>query len=345
MKVLRRKLILSIIAALVIVMCLTSTTFAWFAKNRDAYVENFELEIEDYDGIWISVDGKRYGQSITSAELKQAVIAKKDGVDYHDESLTTEYVNSEFAKLRFSDVTTTDLVNFKTVNPESQTDGFYNFKPASKYHYVQFDLYFAIEPYGSGTAEYDLAFVNKNVVDVVESDLPSITSGEVKSKSITSFDVLDLTNGSTIQYSYGNELKFDPANAMRISLVNKEQEMVNVFEPNMGISSYALKDGEGIFNPKANLAYQYLNAYAKYTLPALEAKDDDIYDYKTTHKSFDDNVVLGTFKNTNGEYNTVKLEMSIWLEGYDGDYIAGASLKPIRCYLSFYKKEKVEEVV
>ena len=342
MKYIRRKLTLSIVALAVIIMCLTSTTFAWFAKNREAYIDNFELEIEDYDGLWISVDGIHYGQNITSAELKRAVIAKKDGKDYLDESLTTDYVNSEFQKLRFSDVTTTDLVNFKTVNPVSQTDGLYNFMEASKYHYVQFDCYFMLEPYGLGTAEYELKFVNKDVVNDLESDLPSITSGEVVTKSVTSFEVLNLENGSTIKYSYGNELKFNPANAMRVAVVNKTEELVNVFEPNMGDSSYALKDGEGIHNPKANMAYQYLNAYAKYDLPVLEAKDTDVYSYKDTHKSFNDDVILGNFKNVNGEYNIIKLEFSIWLEGYDGDYIAGASLKPIRCYLSFYKKEKVE---
>ena len=345
LKVLRKKLILSIAASLVIVMTLTSTTFAWFAKNREAWIDNFELEIENYDGLWISVDGTHFSQSVTTSELKRAIIAKRDNKEYNDSSLDAEYVNDEYSKLRFKDITTRDLKNFYTVNQNSQTDGYYNFMEASKDNYVKFDLYFMLEPFGEGNLEYDLKFVNDTVVNDLEVGLPYIESGEVKTKSVTSFEVLNLLNGATIQYSYGNELSFDPANAMRISAVNETENKVNVYEPNMGLSSYAIKDGEGIFDPKANLAYQYLNAYARYDLPVLEQKETDIYDFKMTHKSFNDDVSLGTFKNTNGEYNVIKLEMSIWLEGYDGDYIAGASLKPIRCYLSFYKKEKVEEVV
>lgn len=346
MKVLRRKLILSIIAALVIVMCLTSTTFAWFAKNREAWIDEFELEIEEYDGLYISVDGIKYKQKITSAELKRAIIAKKENKDYNDESLTVEHVNDEYSKIKFFDVTTSDLENFKEIDSTSQTDGFYNLKDASKYHYVNFDLYFMVEQYGNVSSEYELHFITDEVAPKFQANVPYMTSGEVNVKSITSFDVLDVINtGANINYSYGNNIKFDPANALRLAVVNKAENLNNVFEPNLGTSSYALDGGEGIYDPKANLAFQYLNAYAKYDLAPLKKTDNDAYDYEETIKDFNSDIALGTFsKNDNNEFNVIKLEFAVWIEGYDGDYIAGASLNPIKCYLSFYKKEKEGEV-
>ena len=345
MKVLRRELILSIIALATIVMCLTSTTFAWFAKNREAWIDNFELEIEEYDGLYVSVDGSKFKQHITKDELKRAIIAKKDGVGYNDSSLTSEYVNNEFSQFRFFDVTTSDLTNFKEIDSTSETNGFYNLKDASKYHYVSFDLYFQVEQYGNVAKEYELAFINNAVKNDYSANVSYLKSEEVSVKSVTSFDVLDVVNtGAVINYSYGNVIKFNPENAIRMSVVNKEQNLINVFEPNLGTSSYALENGEGIYDPEANLALKYLNAYTKYDLAPLKKLDTDAYDYEATVKSFDEDVALGKFIDNNGEFNIVKLEISIWIEGYDGDYIAGASLKPIKCYLSFYKKEKEVEV-
>ncbi len=343
MKILRRKLILSLIALATIIVCLTSTTYAWFAKNDVAYISLFEIEIENYDGLLVSVDGKSYSSRIQNDELKRAIIAKKEGLEYNDPLLTEAYIKNEFEKFRFADVTTNDLINFKEVDSKNHSDGFYEFKDASQYHYVKFDLYFQVDTGGSNKINnYDLMFVNEEVVDMVDAEISYIKSGIVSTKATTEFSVLE--NNELKTYNANDEISFDPADAMRLGLINKDTEGIFVYEPNQGYSSYALENGSGIYNPDSNLAFKYLNAYSKYGLKPLTKNESDKFDYEATYKSFSDDVVLGSFEINNGEYNTIKLEVSIWLEGFDGDYISGASMNPVRCYFSFYKKLKEQEV-
>ena len=339
MKYLRRKLILSIVALATIVVCFTSTTFAWFARNSYAYIDNFEIEIENYDGLLISIDNEHFTSHVGNSELKKAIIAKTEGKDINDPTLTSGYIESQFLNYKFADVTTNDLKNFKEVDSKNATNGYYDFKEANKYHYIQFDLYFKMATYGNDKTPYDLLFLDDNTASVMKVSKSFIESEDVTAKAITPFSYLV---GDTFKIiEEGETLKFNPKNAMRVGLYNINKDETFVYEPNLGISSYALEGGSGIHNPNANLAFQYANSYSKYDLAPLKKTESDTFDYENTHKDFADEVVLGSFENNGDGYNIIKLEMSIWLEGYDGDYIAGASLKPIRCYFSFYKKSRI----
>ena len=63
---LRRKLVLSLIMLMLTVITATSITFAWFANNQNAWVDDFELEIENVEGLLISVDGENFYSSVSS---------------------------------------------------------------------------------------------------------------------------------------------------------------------------------------------------------------------------------------------------------------------------------------
>ena len=97
----RRKLILSVLMLVMTFACLTSTTYAWFARNREAWTEDFQLDIENYDGLLISIDGKNFGASIDNKELKKAVVAKINNIDIladnesDNKVLTDDFINQE----------------------------------------------------------------------------------------------------------------------------------------------------------------------------------------------------------------------------------------------------------
>ncbi|MCR5349580.1 MAG: hypothetical protein K6E20_01165 [Acholeplasmatales bacterium] len=69
-KTLYRKLIMSASAAAMAAVCLTATTYAWFSRNETVWVDETKLEIDSYEGLLISLDGKTFSQDITADQLK-----------------------------------------------------------------------------------------------------------------------------------------------------------------------------------------------------------------------------------------------------------------------------------
>ena len=337
MRGIRRKLILSLFSVVVVFACAVTTTYAWFARNKEAWIDDFELEFQEYDGVYISVDGKNFSSNIDKSTLTKAIVAKKNNVEFDDPILTSDFISSEVKKIKFADITTNDLVNYKTVDINNQTNGYYNLKDASKYTYVSFDLYFKAEHFSNynPTAKFNLRFVSDSYIR--ENSNSTVWKSYIKTDNVTTraihaFDTLSK------HYDKNEEITLNPADAFRLG-VKDEENTINVYEPNQGASSYALEGGTGIYDPLNNMALQYGNSYAKYQVKPLSKTADDKFDYEKTHKDFGDDVVLGVFTPENGEYNIIKLEFSIWLEGFDGDYIAGSNYSSIHTYLSFYKEE------
>ena len=74
---------MSISTATMTAVCLGTTTYAWFARNGDAVVENTKFNLESAEGLRISIDGENYSQDITLSQLKE-VIKAKTGKEYED---------------------------------------------------------------------------------------------------------------------------------------------------------------------------------------------------------------------------------------------------------------------
>lgn len=71
-----RKLIMSISTAAMTAICLGTTTYAWFSRNANVWVDETDLYVNTYDGLLISLDGTNFSQDITSDELKQYITGK-----------------------------------------------------------------------------------------------------------------------------------------------------------------------------------------------------------------------------------------------------------------------------
>lgn len=338
----KRKLILSILSTALTVVCLTSTTYAWFARNSEAWTEEFNFEIENHDNLLISVDGENFRSSISNDLLKKAIVAKANNIDILTDSksdtptLTDTYINKEFNKIRIKGVSTSDVVSFTAIDEVNGTDGYFNIIDADKYNYLAFDLYFKVDATKEADKAYDLAFVSSDYSASSDSNVPVsyLKSLDTEATIHSGFTIGDVT------YKADDKININLVNAMRIGVITDttNESKPLIYEPYAGLGSYAIKDGTGSYNPEENLMYRHLNEYGRYDLLPL---DDTNGVYQNTLKSFDDEVSLGKFDAVNdSEYNIVKITIAIWLEGYDADYLGTVDLTELSCYLSFFKKER-----
>ena len=188
----KRKLILSILSTALTVVCLTSTTYAWFARNSEAWTEEFNFEIENHDNLLISVDGENFRSSISNDLLKKAIVAKANNIDILTDSksdtptLTDTYINKEFNKIRIKGVSTSDVVSFTAIDEVNGTDGYFNIIDADKYNYLAFDLYFKVDATKEADKAYDLAFVSSDYSASSDSNVPVSSQVKPLSSLITS---------------------------------------------------------------------------------------------------------------------------------------------------------------
>ena len=333
MKKIYRKLFLSILMLFVTIVTLTSTTFAWFASNRESWVDPFALEIENSEGLYVSIDGKTYGNSVSNSDLSKAIVAKKLNKNVSD--VTTDDIVNNLTSLK--PITTKDMINFTTVDIDSvvDKDNFYVPHAVDSKAYAMFDLYFKIEASKNSDKKYDLCFAPDPGLNVESNGVSKIEAP---------VSLVSLTNKLTTQdttYFANETIKVNPANAMRIGVFHGSETTVYEITDEYDLGSYAIYgEGNPIYNPNQNAMFTYFNNSHVSKLRALE-KDDFYYN---TVKSFDDMISLGLFEiaNENQGYNEVKITICIWLEGYDADYISGISTNEMKIFLNFIKRDHEE---
>lgn len=71
---------MSISTAAMTAICLGTSTYAWFSRNDNVWIEETDLYVNSYDGLLISLDGTNFSQDISSDDLKKA-ITKIDNVE------------------------------------------------------------------------------------------------------------------------------------------------------------------------------------------------------------------------------------------------------------------------
>lgn len=339
-----RKLILSVSACAMTAVCLTSTTYAWFARNSDAWVDNFKLEIGKHDGLVISVDGNNYYNAINNTTLFKAIASKRLNKEINE--VTDDDILSVENSI-LEPVSTYDLVNFSTVNLNSKIEeGYYVPDKASKNTYLEFDLYFRIDQSKvNNDKNYYLTFAydDDNTTEETKVNGYSYIKGVSES-----FKLSNSLSTPTKDYESGEEIKVNSGDAMRVGVLKSDNEAL-IYEPNTGIGSYALEnETNDLYNPNKNAMFTYFNNTHADKLKPLEDISIDsnktTFDvYKNTIKSFNNKDNLGTFKKNEKSYDDVKITVFIWLEGYDSDFIKGLNDNNIACYLNFMKEEYNDE--
>ncbi len=372
------RLILSVLMLCMTAVTLTTSTFAWFATNRNAWLDEIELEIGNADNLLVSVDGSSFRSSIPSDMVKRAVIAKKKNISYNDQTLNDKnYVNTEFKKITMEPITTSDLVTFKGVDKKFTQQGvdgkkyflLQDVNESESYSYLQFDVWFTVESSKSATKNYDLKFVTDRYIaqeanagnDIKASYIKGdesevllyndmITQGTEDKRTGNRSDGTAYEKG---KYVSGDTIKVNCQDAMRVGLTRLEQKGHDdnqkfIFEPNEGLGSYALKDYLNTtnadatkFDPNKNAMYTYFNNLNEAQLAPLEMTSFDFVN-NVYRNNLKDDISLGEIvpNETLTSYTALKYTVTIWLEGYDADYVIGMYNTSLKMYLNFCIEEK-----
>lgn len=330
-----KRIVFSFIMLFVTAITLVSSTFAWFASNREAWTDEFDLEIQNTDSLLISVDGKNFRSSIPNDLLKKAIVAKAMKVDVDNITLTDDYVSSIFKDMALKSVTTSDLETFKAINENTifAVDDVYELVDAQRFDYITFDLWFKVASSTSkADKKYDIKFV---------SDEYALNNNTVTSYVTCKDSVVKLHNKLTSTdktYQSEETITLNSRDAIRIGVIHDDGQKT-IYEPYAGVGSYALaNDLEDIYNPSKNAMLTYFNNIHEAKLEPL-ASDHDIY--KGTEKDFNGEISFGqVVPNADGtDYVPIKITVSVWLEGFDADYIIGISNTSFKMMFNFCMEE------
>ncbi len=158
----------------------------------------------------------------------------------------------------------------------------------------------------------------------------------------------------TNDYLPGDKINVDISNAIRLGVYNVDEddnlaltnynnfviyEKVNEYD----LGGVALESHRGLndrFDPEKNAMFTYYNNYfVKY--PFLTgAEDGEAFDTLNKEELLATSFGDFKFKEAKNDYNVIKLEIYIWLEGWDADYFVGVpNDTTIRVDLGFEIKE------
>ena len=253
-----RKLIMGLAAACATDICITSTTYAWFAKNANAWTEEFTIRLHTEEGLEISVDGINYYDTITKSQLTKAIALQRYNlVNDEDKTyaeLTEEEVHS-YGATSLSPVSPDSNWNFWGYNtvdyavedPKEYIDGAYYMpvnltEKKATASYLKFDLYFRAIPSSNDPKDsYKLIFADEAHdegmgVSYIKGDTSTIPLHN-ELKVLESKDTRPLgSTGVLGTYKSGDEIEVNPANAMRIGVAGN---INRIYELNEGLGSSA----------------------------------------------------------------------------------------------------------
>ncbi len=288
----------AILSILVLITCVTST-YAWYAMTRTNNIEDFNFDINGGNSLAISTNGIDFQESLSSLDVKRAILQKR-GIDAS--SLNEDKVNS-LLNIILDPVTPKDYSSldkgFKYVDD----------KDASDYKYISFDIY--------------LASNNDNKEEGTSVRLSTINPVKAENKFVSFIGSNVNDEASLGEISKG--VKMNIANAMRLALVSydscKNSDILNASNNpkttiySIGGNTPNIKDGVynfGGINADYNLAVDLYNQKSETKISLPENDRNDI-DYDTTEIiSVHDGLYSGMMK---------KITIYLWLEGWDADCI------------------------
>jgi hypothetical protein len=349
-------------AAAMTALCLTATTYAWFSRNDNVWLESTNIKMQWDDGILISLDGENFSQDISAKQFKELIAGEVEAYDklaYDgctlklDDDGNIVYDENGNAIFEYDLVERQDVYKQVPVLDDNGEPVMENDEPVTREEldytsyihkneiakknaeedarYIQFDLYFRLSTEGSTSASNF-----KETHNLVFGDLTKIsaedTSVKLKNK-LTAYQ-----NGEAVEYSSGDELELNVANAMRLGVNSDYLNGLKVYETptEKNLGSVALEgadENDPLHYKEYNAMYTYYNSlFPKY--PLGEAKKNMV---ETDNDYSDDILGVFTYDYQEKKYNDLKVTFYMWLEGWDSDYIYGvdAAGRDISVYLEF----------
>ena len=365
------KLLLSLVATAAAATSLVASTFAYVLINNKVVVPDFDFNIKGQEGLQISLDNKNWSQDILADSIKSKIY--NDNKAYYDANNISSFDEIKFSctsinqnlngndyviekdasnqiKFHYDDLTN-ELVNNVRVYKHVDTPANAN----ENNGYIKFDLYLKSRSTYEVKKNFTLKMNNDTNITSVTEEGTNLNKVRLSNK-LTTREYTEENGEVTYldtykEYEPGDYVYVDISNAIRLGVYNVDQdennnftkynnfniyEMTNKYDLGSACLELADYTGKDKYNPDLNAMYTYYNNYfVKYPLNP-GGKDGEAFKTKTKEELLVDEFGKFEFNNTNNDYNVIKLEIYIWLEGWDADYFVGIPEKTkIRVDLGF----------
>lgn len=371
-----RKIFLSLMSLLFAVVVASTSTYAYFQINKEAWLGNLGLTVSSGDGIMISVDGSNYTESLSEETLYKAVVSKfkgwtfgTDGELYDNATKKTEdEVKEAFKEIYLVPVTSFDGTTFVD-SAQSSTD-------VSTGAYVSFDIYFTAETkpddgkiipinFGKG---YSVSTANEviaptGITSALQTRVKTVnscysydkTTGEAVLHNSSMVNGIHNSNLSTLDVSAKDAMRFSTVTYSKMATATGTVTVPNtpkIYELNEGLGSYATNLNEtqykvntpaafaAAYDASKNASYTYSNNINDGLQNALDYSSEVPATYKSLNTK--DAVEILTLTNNN-DYSD-KATFNIWLEGYDADCIDAIVGSTVDCAFSFTSSDTISDV-
>lgn len=294
-----KKAILSVLSLVVTFVALGATTFAWFSLGTTASVNPFEMDVKGSEGLEISLDGEKWYSTINSDVMYdhiKGLLNDNDGTSTGKivmDALTSED-GENFYKMGIGtsttegDVTTTYLVHGVEQEAAPNTDYLsltFHFRTKTSYDVNLDDLNVTTTNVKEWVSDLDFTLVSTNTDVKVDDEL----NGSSKNPDVLLED------------------------ALRVSFVNGDN--ATVFEK-------AEDDTNTTGTESYQGAWNYFSQKMGYGTDNNVLEKADGWTTVSTNGNFGtglDTVSLTNDNQVTDGYNTMKVTVNIWFEGYDNE--------------------------
>ena len=340
-----KKVYISILTCVIVMITMVATTFAWVGILTTTSVGGFNIDISsskknnDYE-LLISTNGTDFSQSVSSIDIKKQILTNM-GIDYSilsnpDDERTINTFFDRFAKMEpvSASLENNQFSDFYAIEVD-QSNHTISFTNSKKYY--QFDLYLMISSKVPITSETN---INSNLLI---SGLENAITGVECTGSLLNgnpfepipsgfkYDLLkDLPEKITVNSASSARLALSVYNPIRVEDSYTNDTPVNTIIYQGGTNEPSLIDGVysfgGILPEEYNLALKELNTTYKTnynTTEVLETRNNDIEistgDPVIWKKQNVDSNSLNFFGIQNQVSTKIKLTVRFWFEGWDAD--------------------------
>lgn len=357
MKEIIRKMNLSIITCALVLVLNVTTTFAWAGLQTYSNVENFDVSLESSQTyqIKISLDGENFSSNLNELAFKRTVLDNMGvmlkGFEYENEEAV---INERFEKIVLEPLTTKRIGNelgpFVSIdeirNNEFDYDSYEESKEIKK-SYFNFDIYLSLDCYSDAEEDYT------RYQDIYIKNIRNLLIGNNKTYKLKSNHVLE----NYLKDQVLSTVKVNSSSAARISFTKYQAVKRGDLETNIPLETIIYQGGSatptyengihsfgGFLNSTDNLAYMDFNDIHSLK-PINNEVFKDFYENRKNESGLEDAIsgdeVEGNhFKLITKEdgLNTktmIKINVKMWLEGFDADCFEVVSSLPLGFDLTF----------
>ncbi len=362
MKHLIRKMNLSIITCFLVLVVTATTTYAWTGILSYSSVEAFDVGLlqqqQSNYSLQISLDGINFNDYLKMVDLKRSILIK---MGYDVSGVSDETVEDTFNNVRLNPVTTkrtgANLGKFVTLEDITTKDFVYDTWTETEYAksaYFDFDIYLSFECILNDPSEADLNY-NHNVY---LSNVKNMITGSTRSVGLANpYTFSDYFPGENITSANVNVTSASRLAVTKYAAVERGNPTLStqpletyIFqggssEPtfNNGVYSFG-----GIMNENNNIAFTEYNTIHTDKQVSVYFLNE-ILNSRKDAAGFEDAIAIGDYDaegkwiidNSDG-LNTktmIKLNVKLWMEGFDGDCFEVIAGMPVALRLMFSTKK------